>query len=73
MINELNEKELRDYIDKYLTILDNNFSSSYGKKIENDDLFTIYCDLSSLFNEYFNKNTIYKSLWYNILISFPSL
>ena len=61
MINELNEKELRDYIDKYLTILDNNFSSSYGKKIENDDLFTIYCDLSSLFNEYFNKNQVEAS------------
>lgn len=52
----MDEKEIYNAIDKTLTILENNFRYSYGKKIPFQDIFEMMKDLYSLFCN-FEQNT----------------
>lgn len=45
----MNSKEIYNLIDKTLTILENNFRYSYGKKISYDEIFEMMKDLYALF------------------------
>lgn len=49
---ETDKKEIRKTIDKILTILENNFRYSYGKKIPSDEVFDLMKDLYVLFCNY---------------------
>lgn len=53
---QLKTKEVYQAIDGILTILENNFRYSYGKKIPFEDIFEMMKDLYLLFNSY-EKNT----------------
>ena len=53
---QLKAKELYNTIDQILTILENNFRYSYGKKIPFEDIFDMMKDLYLLFNSY-ERNT----------------
>lgn len=52
----MDSKEIYELIDKTLTILENNFRYSYGKKIPFDEIFEMMKDLYSLFVN-FEKET----------------
>lgn len=54
----MQEKELLAYINKYLYLLNKNFSVHTKKKIPYKDLHDIYTDLNNLFNEYFILNQV---------------
>lgn len=56
MTEELTEKQIRDYIDQYLSILINNFSVKVKKKITYNEIFELVNDLHNLFNLYATKN-----------------
>lgn len=58
MQEELNEKELLEYISKFLTILKKNFTPEVKKKITYDEMFSMMGDLYNLFNEYFRINPV---------------
>ena len=49
---ELSKAEIEEYIDKTLTILENNFRYSYGKKIPFEEIFEMVKDLYILFNNF---------------------
>ena len=55
-MNGLSEKELLDYIAKYITVLKTNFTSKNKKKLTYNDIFDIMKDLYALFNEYYHLN-----------------
>jgi hypothetical protein len=55
-MNGLSEKELLDYIAKYITVLKTNFTSKNKKKLTYNDIFDIMKDLYALFNEYYRLN-----------------
>lgn len=55
-MNGLSEKELLDYIAKYITVLKANFTSKNKKKLTYNDIFDIMKDLYALFNEYYHLN-----------------
>lgn len=52
----LSEKELLEYIAKYITVLKTNFTSKNRKKLTYNDIFDIMKDLYALFNEYYRLN-----------------
>lgn len=52
MKNQSNDKELYNAIDGTLTILENNFRYSYGKKIPFEDIFEMMKDLFVLLSNY---------------------
>lgn len=52
----MNDKEIYNAIDQTLTILENNFRYSFGKKIPFEDIFDMMKDLYALFCN-FEKNT----------------
>jgi len=49
---ELSDKDLHNTIDKMLSILENNFRYSYGKKITYEEIFDMIKDLYVLFTNY---------------------
>ncbi len=56
MTEELTEKQIRNYIDQYLSILINNFNVKVKKKITYNEIFELVNDLHNLFNLYATKN-----------------
>jgi hypothetical protein len=52
---EYTKEQIYDAIDQTLTILENNFRYSYGKKIPFTDIFEMVKDLYLLFNNYENE------------------
>jgi hypothetical protein len=61
-MNGLSEKELLDYIAKYITVLKTNFTSKNKKKLTYNDIFDIMKDLYALFNEYYRLNPMKCSI-----------
>ncbi len=61
-MNGLSEKELLDYIAKYITVLKTNFTSKNKKKLTYNDIFDIMKDLYALFNEYYHLNPMKCSI-----------
>ena len=58
MKEELQETQIRKYIDEYLTILIANFDVKTKKKISYNEIFELISDLHGLFNLYAEKNHI---------------
>lgn len=54
----MNSKEIYNLIDKTLTILENNFRYSYGKKISYDEIFEMMKDLYALFCNFESETKI---------------
>ena len=48
----MKEKEIKETIEKILSILENNFRYSYGKKITFDEIFEMMKDLYALFSNF---------------------
>lgn len=58
MKEELQETQIRKYIDEYLAILIANFDVKTKKKISYNEIFELISDLHGLFNLYAEKNHI---------------
>ena len=58
MQNNLSLDDIIQYINQYLTILDNNFDSKVTKKIPYSDMYDMIGDLNGLFNEYYLKKPV---------------
>lgn len=56
MQQELNEKQILDYILKYFELLDKNFDSKNKKKLPFQDLKNIMDDMNVLFNKFYDLN-----------------
>lgn len=56
MQQELNEKQVLDYILKYFELLDKNFDSKNKKKLPFKDLKNIMDDMNVLFNKFYDLN-----------------
>ena len=56
MQQELNEKQVLDYILKYFELLDKNFDSKNKKKLPFQDLKNIMDDMNVLFNKFYDLN-----------------
>ena len=56
MQQELNEKQVLDYILKYFSLLDKNFDSKNKKKLPFQDLKNIMDDMNVLFNKFYDLN-----------------
>lgn len=56
MQQELNEKQVLDYILKYFELLDENFDSKNKKKLPFQDLKNIMDDMNVLFNKFYDLN-----------------
>lgn len=54
MQQELNEKQVLDYILKYFSLLDKNFDSKNKKKLPFQDLKNIMDDMNVLFNKFYD-------------------
>lgn len=57
MQQELNEKQVLDYILKYFALLDKNFDSKNKKKLPFQDLKNIMDDMNVLFNKFYDLNS----------------
>ena len=58
MKEELQESQIREYVDNYLDILITNFDVKTKKKISYNEIFELISDLNGLFNLYAEKNHI---------------
>lgn len=54
----MNEQEIAEYINKYLTILNNNFTTYNEKKIPYNDIRDMMEDLQKLFASYYKINEV---------------
>jgi len=54
----MNEQEIAEYINKYLTILNNNFTTYNEKKIPYNDIRDMMDDLQKLFASYYKINEV---------------